>query len=206
MIKKILGERLHIDWKIAVITVISTILIMVDFYYSPTMRNYLDSILLLICIPFGIILLVFKEKPSDYGFVLGDWKTGLLLTFLGMLFMTPIILLLGKYDPGMQVYYNLAQDGLIWKKSLELLGWEFMFRGWILFGYARKYGPDALWLQAVPFAIAHLGKPRIETLSTIFGGFAFGWVAWRTGSFVYSFLIHWFIATLIILVAAGNIG
>ncbi|MGB2963511.1 MAG: CPBP family intramembrane glutamic endopeptidase [Anaerolineales bacterium] len=204
--KRIFGERLNIDWKIAVITVVSTLLVMVDFYYSPTSRNYLDSIVLLICIPFGITFFVFKEKPANYGFVLGDWKTGLLLTLLGVLFMTPIILLLGKYDPGMQGYYNYSQDGLIWKKSLELFGWEYLFRGWILFGYARKFGPDALWLQAVPFAVAHLGKPRVETLSTIFGGFAFGWVAWRTGSFLYSFLIHWYIASLIIIVSAGGFG
>jgi len=54
--------------------------------------------------------------------------------------------------------------------------------------------------------MAHIGKPEIETLSTIFGGFAFGWVAWRTRSFLYPFLIHWFISTFIILVSAGVIG
>ena len=55
------------------------------------------------------------------------------------------------------------------------------------------------------FAIAHLTKPEIETLSTIFGGFAFGWVAYRTKSFVWPFLIHWFIGTFIIIVASGAI-
>jgi len=43
-------------------------------------------------------------------------------------------------------------------------------------------------------------------LSTIFGGFAFGWVAYRTKSFLYPFLIHWFIGTYIIIVAAGGGG
>jgi membrane protease YdiL (CAAX protease family) len=202
LIKRILGERLIFDWKIAVISIVSTLLIMADYYYSPTSRNYLDSLLLFVLIPFGITIFVFKEKPSDYGFTLGDWKTGLLLTSLGILLMAPIIWFLGTRNSGMQGFYNYSQDGLIWKKSLELFGWEYMFRGWILFGYARKYGPDALWLQAVPFAVAHIGKPEVETLSTIFGGFAFGWVAWRTGSFFYSFLIHWFIATLIVIVSA----
>ncbi len=206
MIKRILGERLNIDWKIAVITIVSTLLIMADYYYSPTSRKYLDSILLFVIIPLGITVFVFKEKPSDYGFKLGDWKTGLLLTFLGLLFMGPIIWFLGTRNSGMQGYYKYSQDGLIWKKALELFGWEYLFRGWILFGYARKYGPDALWIQAVPFAVAHLGKPEVETISTIFGGFAFGWVAWRTGSFVYSFLIHWFIAALIVIVSASGIG
>lgn len=204
VIRRILGERLHIDWKIAVITIVSTLLIMGDYYYSPSGRNHFDSLFLFILIPIAITLLVFKEKPVDYGFKIGDWKTGVLLVFLGFLFMTPIILYLGTRELGMQEYYNFSQDGLAWKKAFEIFGWEYLFRGWILFGYARKYGSDALWLQAVPFAVAHLGKPDVETLSTIFGGFAFGWVAWRTGSFIYSFLIHWFIATLIIIVSAGG--
>jgi len=204
--KRILGGRLNIDWKIAVITVVSTLLIIADYYYSPTSRNYLDSILLFVIIPLGITIFVFKEKPANYGFKLGDWKTGLLLTFLGLLLMAPIIWFLGTRNSGMQGYYNYSQEGLIWKKALELFGWEYIFRGWILFGYARKYGPDALLIQAVPFAIAHLGKPEVETLSTIFGGFAFGWVAWRTGSFVYSFLIHWLIAIFIVIVSVIGVG
>lgn len=206
IISRIFGDRLNIDWKISLITIVSTLLITVDYYYTPTGKNYFDSILFYIFIPFLITVIIFREKPADYGFSLGDWKTGLLLTFLGLLFMAPIIWYLGTQEGGMQGYYNYPQDGIVWKKALELFGWEYIFRGWILFGYARKFGSDALWIQAVPFAIAHLGKPDVETLSTIFGGFAFGWVAWRTGSFLYSFLIHWFIAALIVIVSSGSFG
>ena len=206
MLKRILGDRLNIDWKIAVITIVSTLLIMVDYYYSPTSKNYLDGIILYVVIPILIIFFIFRDKPKSFGFTFGDWKTGLLLTFLGLVLMTPIIWYLGVHNRGMTNYYAYSENGLIWKKALEIFGWEYLFRGWILFGYAKKYGSDALWIQAVPFAIAHLGKPDIETLSTIFGGFAFGWVAWRTGSFFYSFLIHWFIAALIVVVSSGGFG
>ena len=87
-----------------------------------------------------------------------------------------------------------------------MFGWEFFFRGFLLSAYARRFGANALWLQAVPFALAHIGKPEIETLSTIFGGFALGWIGYRARSFVYPFLLHWFIATFTILVAAGTLG
>ena len=204
--KRILGERLNADWKIALITIFSTLLIMADYYFSPTNQNHFDSIILFILIPGFVIIFIFRDTPGDYGFVVGDWKTGLLLVFLGIVMMTPIIWFLGTKTSGMQNYYSFNQEGLTWKKALEIFGWEYLFRGWILFGYARKYGSDAVWLQAVPFAVAHIGKPEVETLSTIFGGFAFGWVAWRTGSFLYSFLIHWYIAVLIILVSYGSIG
>jgi hypothetical protein len=52
----------------------------------------------------------------------------------------------------------------------------------------------------------HLGKPELETLTTLFGGMGFAFIAWRTESFVYPFLIHWFIASFTHLVASGRIG
>ena len=127
-----------------------------------------------------------------------------MLTTIGIVIMA-IILWFVAQNPAMQSYYKPQVDGLPWNTFLDLFGWEFLFRGFILFAFVRKFGVEALWLQAVPFALAHIGKPEIETLSTIFGGFAFGWVAYRTRSFVYPFLIHWFVASFTIVVAAGLI-
>lgn len=203
LIKGLLGPKLNIDWKIALLTILSTSLILADYYYSPTGYNHFDSILLYILIPGMCVIFLFKEPLSEYGFKLGDWKMGMVLTLLGCALMTPVIWYLGSRNPSMGSYYQISSQDLIWKRGLEMIGWEYLFRGWLLFGYAKRYGTDALWLQAVPFAVAHIGKPPVETFSTIFGGFAFGWVAWRTGSFIYPFLIHWFIGVLIILVSNG---
>ena len=204
--KSLLGPKLRFDWKIVTITVASTLLLLVDYYHRLTTHKYWDRVLLYLIIPLVFILLFFRENPREYGFTLGDWKAGLVITLAGVLVMAPVIWYLGKSDPGMTDYYKPLVKGLPWTTFLDLIGWEFFFRGWILFGYARKFGPEALWLQAVPFALAHAGKPEVETLSTIFGGFAFGWIAWRTRSFVYPFLIHWFISTFVILAAAGILG
>jgi membrane protease YdiL (CAAX protease family) len=156
-------------------------------------------------VPLAIILLVFRENPVNYGFTFGDWKVGLLLTLAGTILISPLLWLTG-HGAAMKAYYALQVGGLPWNTFLDLFGWEFLFRGFILFAYSRRFGPDALWLQAVPFALAHIGKPEVETLSTIFGGFVFGWVAYRTRSFVYPFLIHWFVASFTIIVAAGLLG
>jgi len=204
--KSLLGPKLQFDWKIVTITIVSTLLLTVDHYHLLSTYKYIDRVILYLIIPLVIILLIFRENPREYGLTLGDWKTGLILTFAGILLMAPVIWYLGKGDPSMSDYYKPFAVGLPWRTFLDLIGWEFFFRGWILFGYARKFGAEALWLQAVPFALAHIGKPEIETLTTIFGGFAFGWVAWRTRSFLYPFLIHWFISSFIILVSAGVIG
>ena len=201
----LLGEKLKFDWKVVGITILSTLLLMVDYYHRLTVSKYWDRVILYLVIPLLVIVLLFRENPGEYGFTLGDWKAGLLITGVGVLAMAPVIYLLGRGDASMQAYYQPYTRGLPWTTFLDLIGWEFLFRGWILFGYARKFGPEALWLQAVPFALAHIGKPEVETLSTIFGGFAFGWVAYRTKSFLYPFLIHWFIGSFIIVVAAGMI-
>lgn len=203
--KYLLGEKLNFDWKIVTVTIISTLLLMADYYYKITAYKYWDRVILYLVIPLLIILILFRENPREYGFSFGDWKLGLIYTALGVLFMAPIIYFLGSGDASMKSYYERFLPGLPWTTFLDLIGWEFFFRGWILFAYVRKFGHEAIWLQAVPFALAHVSKPEIEALSTIFGGFAFGWVAYRTKSFVWPFLIHWFISTFIIIVAAGVI-
>ena len=201
--KYLLGEKLRFDWKVVTITIVSTLLLMVDYYHKLTAHEYLDRVILYLILPLAIIIFLFRENPKEFGFSFGDWKAGLAITSIGILLMAPVIYYLGRGDESMKAYYQPYVNGLPWTTFLDLIGWEFLFRGWILFGYARKFGPESLWLQAVPFALMHNGKPEVETLSTIFGGFAFGWVAYRTKSFLYPFLIHWFIATFIIMVAAG---
>jgi membrane protease YdiL (CAAX protease family) len=203
--KSLLGEKLRFDWKIVTVTIVSSLLLMVDYYHKLTEYYYWDRVILYLVVPLLITFLLFREHPKEYGFSLGDWKVGLVITAIGILFMAPVIYYLGHDNESMRKYYGGLTTGLPWTTFLDLIGWEFIFRGWILFAYARKFGPEALWLQAVPFAIAHIGKPEVETLSTIFGGFAFGWVAWRTKSFLYPFLIHWFINTFVIIVSAGLI-
>jgi membrane protease YdiL (CAAX protease family) len=219
--QKLFGNKLDLNWKIAVTTIISTLLLIIEYYHFPLLPwtkwfpgwdatglslKVLDRTLLYFIIPILIILIVFREGPQNYGFTLGDWKAGIIITVGAIALISPILWFVAREDSSMQNYYKTMVSGLPWSTLLDLFGWEFLFRGWLLFGYTRQFGTDGLWLQAVPFALAHISKPELETLSTIFGGFAFGWVAWRTRSFVYPLLIHWFVATFTIIVAAGVLG
>ena len=158
--KYLFGKKLLFDWKVVSITVLSTLLLVVDHYHRLTAHKYMDRVILYLVIPLLLILLLFRENPREFGFALGDWKAGLIITALGILFMAPLIWVLGRADADMQAYYKGFVSGLPWTTFLDLIGWEFFFRGWILFGYARKFGAEALWLQAVPFALAHVGKPE----------------------------------------------
>jgi membrane protease YdiL (CAAX protease family) len=204
--KRLFNIKERFDWKIALITIVSTIVIIVERYNKITSWETLDRFLLFFLIPMVVILFVFKDSPRDYGFQIGDWKAGLLLTFGSIILIAPILYVLARSDPSMKDYYDWQVQFLPWQLLVEMFAWEFLFRGWLLFGYARRFGPEAIWLQAVPFALAHLGKPEIETLSTIFGGFVFGWIAYRTRSFLYPFIIHFFVSSFTIIVAAGLLG
>ena len=90
--KKFLGERLIFDWKIAVLVVVSTLVLIISFYHTelapwakwfpgwsetglPT--KIIDHTLLYFVLPMLIILLVFRQKPAEFGFSFGDWKTGI---------------------------------------------------------------------------------------------------------------------------------
>jgi len=205
--KKLFALDLKFNWNLVIATIVTTLLLIVDHYHRFTDSKALDRFFLYLVIPLIIIVVILRENPSEYGFQLGDWKAGLAITGIVIAIAAPILWLTAKGDPAMQEYYEwLLGPELPRYAFLDLIGWEFIFRGWLLFGYARKYGHDALWLQSVPFALAHIGKPEIETLSTIFGGFLFGLVAWRTKSFIYPFLIHYFIFTFTVLVAGGFFG
>lgn len=201
------GVQTHLDWKTSVLTVVSTLLILIGYYQSFTPWKFLDRFILFLLIPLAVIVFVFRESPAVYGFRLGNWRLGLMITLGTCVVLTPLIWFAINLDGSLKNYYQGMYDGsLVWPVMLELIGWEFLFRGWLLFGYARLYGMNAIWLQAVPFALSHISKPELETLTTIFGGFGFGWLSWKTGSFLYAFLIHWYVMSFTVLVASGVFG
>lgn len=207
MFKKLNQTSQQFDWKIALLTVTSTLVLTVGHYRILTDWKPLDGMLLFLVIPLAVILLIFREDPREYGLRLGDWRAGLALTGGALVLVLPLLWLVVRQSAEMRAYYlPLMNPWLPVYTFFDLLGWEFLFRGWLLFGYARKFGPEAIWLQAVPFALAHFGKPEVETLTTIFGGFIFGWIAWRTRSFLYPLLIHWAIFTFVVLAAGGWFG
>ena len=199
----------HFDLKLTLLIVLSTIIPMLDYYnHRLTSLKAYDRIIFYFIIPMFVILVLFRESPAEYGFQWGQWRTGLLWTIGACLGMAVILWFVAR-TPGMQQYYQARAPQEVWRlvylTGVDLFGWEFIWRGVMLFAFARAFGPGpAIFLQAVPFAFMHLGKPEVETLSTIFGGAAFGFIAWQTGSFVYPWLIHWFIASFTMLVALGR--
>ena len=64
--------------------------------------------------------------------------------------------------------------------AIDVTSAEFLFRGFLMFTLVRAIGPVGVLIAVMPFAYAHVNKPVIELLSTLGGGLAYGWLAWRT--------------------------
>ena len=181
------------------------IILSVDFYRQLFPAPILNDLLLYLTLPLLIILLIYRENPLKYGLSPGRWREGLLWTAGGVVLMFGVAWLLaylaefrvyyaGYYparDPGGGGAYTWRDVGL---SGLQMFAWEFLFRGFLLFALADLFGPYAIWIQVVPFALAHFGKPELETYLSIPGGVLSGWIAYRVGSFYPAWLIHWALA------------
>ena len=70
------------------------------------------------------------------------------------------------------------------------IGWEYLWRGFVLFGTAHTFGLYAIFVQMVPFALLHADKPLAEAFLSIVGGLALGALVWRCRSFWIAVPIH----------------
>jgi uncharacterized protein len=150
-------------------------------------------------IPVAILALGFRWRPAQMGIGLGDWRLASViaaayipLVAIGTWFLSA--------DPAfMEQYPHLRQAAFDWEvffiyQALFLLywiGWEYLWRGFVLFGTAPAVGPVlAIVIQAMPFALLHASKPPAEAYLSILGGVLLGALVWRCRSFWIAVPIH----------------
>lgn len=79
--------------------------------------------------------------------------------------------------------------------GLFLLGYEYLFRGFLLFSLAHAFGTwPAIAAVTALYALAHLHKPAQETVGSLLMGVLFGAMAIATKTWLAPFALHWFIA------------
>ena len=174
---------------------------------------FLSDFILLLLIPVLFIKFYFKELLEDYGLCLGKLKQGFNYTLISIILFIPIVLVITNSNTFKQYFPLIQLEGINLSQFLiyEILfilfiySWEFIFRGFMLFGLERRFGIYSIYIQMVPFVILHNGKPFVETFMSIFGGIILGFIAIRTRSIFYGFLIHAFILVVLDLIAfIGN--
>lgn len=197
------------DSRLTLAVILTTTLGLLDAYgYRLADTIAYNRFLYYFLVPAAVVWL-WRDQLADYGLRPGAWREGLAWTLAAGLGMGLILLFVAR-QPAMVSYYQARLTHGVARAvglaGLELFAWEFVWRGFLLFSLARIIGPGpAIFLQAVPFTFLHVGKPPIETFTTIFGGAGFGFIAWRTRSCLYPWLIHWFIMSFTMLVAAGKL-
>ncbi len=145
-----------------------------------------------------IIRFILKEKLSDYGLRIGDYKTGLSISLIFIFLMWIIIWFISAAPDFADKYPLLDSAKKSWNEFLifetgiliYMTAWEFIWRGFMLFGLEEKFGYYSVLIQMIPFVILHNGKPFPETLGAIFGGIALGVLALRTRSIYYCIITH----------------
>jgi membrane protease YdiL (CAAX protease family) len=179
----------------AMVIITATTLVIVLEHYYPVWNEWFANLLYFGVIPLGVIIIILRKNPLDFGLRLGNWKVWSFHVLVFCL-IAWLLLYLVSGNPSLINYYRLDDFSFIryfLTSAASLLGTEFLFRGFLLFGLREKFGETSIFIQTIPFVLVHLGKPDLETLSCIITGIYFGYICYRGKSFWPAFIVHMFI-------------
>jgi membrane protease YdiL (CAAX protease family) len=183
------------EYKNEIIVFSSAMLFLCLNEYHPISPNWASSLVYYAILPILVIVLVLRKNVLDFGFRLGDVKKWAAYVCVTCLIGAPILYFSSRVAV-FQGYYDMMHFSVINYSltiGITLFASEFLFRGFLIFGLKDRFKEGSILIQMVPFMLVHLGKPEIETLSTILTGIYFGFIVYRTRSYWPAFLIHLFI-------------
>jgi uncharacterized protein len=159
---------------------------------------FVGDFLTLFILPVLIIKLLLKEKLTNYGVRVGDYKIGLKYSLVFLAIMIPIVWFVSANKDFINTYPQLSDVKYSWSIFilfeagilLYMIAWEFIWRGFMLFGLEEKFGYYSVLIQMIPFLILHNGKPSPETFGAIIAGLALGILALKTRSVLYCIITH----------------
>jgi membrane protease YdiL (CAAX protease family) len=180
--------------------------------------QYAVAVVLMLALPLLWWRRLERRPVAELGLGLGDARFGWRFVGLAALVLPPL-LWLNAGDAGFQAEYplvSMAGSSLLcfalWQLcyGVYYFAWEFFFRGFVQLGLAARLGAlGALALQLSASTLLHIGKPQGETMAAVAAGLVFGLVALRTRSFLYLFLLHWYVGCLtdlFCLIRSGQAG
>jgi len=150
-------------------------------------------------VPVTILRLAFRSSRSEMGLGLGDWRFAIRIAALYVPLVAAGTWILSDSAAFQADYPHLQSATESWSVFLAYealflfywIGWEYLWRGFIIFGTRHSLGLYAIFVQAMPFAILHYSKPFPEAILSIAGGIALGALVWRSRAFWIAVPIHW---------------
>ncbi len=162
---------------------------------------YFSTLLLFGVIPAVLIKFVWRSSLANFGVSLGDWKFGLAATAVLLPVIAVLFLIPAAQMTDMRAFYPIDKSAMesvsafitysLGRVLLFYVGWEFLFRGFLLFSIRRVTGDiTAICIQTLPSALWHIAYPTGELYMSIAAGILFGWLALRTRSILWPLLLH----------------
>lgn len=156
-------------------------------------------------LPLLVVKFIFKEGAEEYGLGLGDARTGII--WLLVLLPVSVIGSLAVTVLGVHNYYSYLTNEY-WLKAYSValhcvsyigfvLGFEFLFRGFVLFGIAKNLGNDtkakwiAVFVSGAASVVCLLGLPITLIVSALALFIPAGFLNFRLRSFLYIAIFHW---------------
>ncbi|SRR5579871_105076 len=155
-----------------------------------------------------LMILFFARKIDDdndsfFGLTTKNFKPKPYLIIL--LFLIPLVALAATQPDFLHAYPKVkyinfidgqVQTPWLWKMiyeisySLDFVSIELFFRGFLVVGFIRFAGINAILPMAAFYCTIHFGKPLGECISSYFGGLALGVIAYRTRSIFGGLIVH----------------
>ncbi len=179
-------------------SLLSIALLLISWAWTPPFLPWIaEDLLLFIALPLTYIIAT-QRKPSEFGLKIEIGRS--LRYAFAMLALGSPFIIYGATLEDFRAYYPIWKSAeasrsdllLLWAMLLvTMFATEFFFRGFLLFDLERHFGWAAVPIHAVPYALAHLGKPWLEAPYSFFAGLVFGYVALKTRSIFPGYIAHW---------------
>lgn len=197
----LLGLERSIDFS----SLVNEYIVELKFSYTRKVANFLSGLTFII-MPLILFSILTKDKYRVYG-LFGRFNG--MRPYLFLLLGAFTCVFLGGFFSDIQRYYPIyLQDNpnyfqQITKVSniesivyyqisyaLSFVSVELFFRGFLLFAFVKYLGKHAILPMAVTYCVLHFGKPMTEAISSIFGGFILGIIAFKHENIRGGILIH----------------
>lgn len=162
---------------------------------------HLTSSFLLMVLPVLAIKLFLRERLADWGLRAGrrrEWT----IVFVAYLLFLPLLAWVSGMDTFRATYPALraaeTDATVFWIYEglylVKWVSWEFFFRGFLLFGFAKRFGESAILVSTLAFCLMHFGKPELEVYASIIAGIALCRIALDGRSIFPGVILHALVA------------
>ncbi len=152
---------------------------------------------------FIVYIFVKKFKPELYGLRLSGANIKPYLWLIAL--MVPVVVVASLFDGDLLAYYptyNATSASTFpysnWIKIIiyeffygfDFISVELLFRGFMVVALSKFVGKHAILPMVCCYVFLHFGKPMMETIGSIFGGFALGILAYKSRNIYGGLIVH----------------